>query len=283
MRSIIILLLLSTVLSKSCTIKKKTRGKTNIFANCFDGNKNNNFFAPNTHGNLIYSNPLEIVTNKQFRNKVNNAITCVGEWCEGKKYTCNSHGNKKCYHVEHIIDMNGPEYENIKECKNVAGNKIMASGEWNQALGGLARSDYLASKAEKISVYGIDRVNIAIESIRRCANNKGYIITSKDILDIPYHLYAIENSTMSNATYSEMCDTSEECTCDSDYVCGCDCDFELETEYSWDFVIGIVVLTICSVSILSNILMLAKYFCCNKKNNNGYTHQESKENEMVSV
>jgi hypothetical protein len=71
---------------------------------------------------------------------------------------------KLAYDVEHIIDNNGPEYENCN--KDIVANYVMAKNEWNQMLGVIARFDYTKATNMKSQVYGkkmMKRVRLAIE------------------------------------------------------------------------------------------------------------------------
>jgi hypothetical protein len=71
---------------------------------------------------------------------------------------------KLAYDVEHIIDNNGPEYDNCN--KDIVANYVMAKNEWNQMLGVIARFDYTKATNMKSQVYGkkmMKRVRLAIE------------------------------------------------------------------------------------------------------------------------
>ena len=126
------------------------------------GNNHQLFFDIHTVGYNIFSNPCEIMTNKEFRDHVNKIISCNETWCVRGKYSCPSYVFRNCYEVEHIYDLNRPEYNKYK---NIVGNRVMAWGKWNGALGRLSFNDSLN---EKYNIYGH---NIMIESqrhINRC-------------------------------------------------------------------------------------------------------------------
>src|ERR1700753_2039308 len=100
---------------------------TNVYNSEWNNNKNYNFYDPNTFGINIYSDPCtKINTNQDFRKYVDANIKCIGFWCVNNKFICGRNGNTHCYHVEHIIDINGPEFD--ADSKNIAGNMVMAYG-----------------------------------------------------------------------------------------------------------------------------------------------------------
>lgn len=171
------------------------------------GNSNSQFYHPQTYGGDIHPNPLQFSTNQQFRVIVKrNVGYCYGKYCMNKQFGCQSNGNTNCYHVEHIIDENGPEFSNCLRCKDIPGNMIMVSGDWNMALGGLARKSYTQSQTEKSMIYGTDIMQRARNYIQQCCNN---LIASNESTDID-------------------CENNEEdCNCDSGSNCGCDCSSDI--------------------------------------------------------
>lgn len=129
----------------------------------------------------------EPMTKEQFADRIK--VKCKGKLCgpSNKKngFNCgNSKTRQSCYHVEHIIDHNGPEFPRFSGNekpggKNIAGNYVMAWGEWNVALGrkngGTAntrttRAKYDAMMKEKEMIYGKRSVEAARKAIRKCNN-----------------------------------------------------------------------------------------------------------------
>jgi len=250
-------------------ITTKYIGITNIYGNCYNGNIGNKFYIQGTFGGDIYSDPCKIVTNSQFRNYVSQKIDCSGAWCYGSTYKCTDRGNVDCYHVEHIIDYNGPEFESTiyKKYKNIAGNRIMIWGRWNKALGGLSRNNYYNSKREKINVYGNNIVNDAYINILNCIANdypNSSLLVQNDLHNFTMNTNINDNN---NSTYDEECDESYNCSCDSDYECGCDYNLDLNSDnYLFYTIINII---ITSFSVLLIIICGICIFC--GKNRGGYT------------
>lgn len=142
---------------------------TNVFIKYWDDNTNFSFFDNRTFGYMIYYDPCENYDSAKLRNKFRNYINknmkCIGKRCEKTGFTCLD-SKVNCYHVEHIIDENGPEYEN--KDKNIMANLVMSWGTWNVALGGLARNDYNSSIHEKKIVYGEHVINKVRSIIEQC-------------------------------------------------------------------------------------------------------------------
>lgn len=138
-----------------------------------NGNANNYFYHRGTFGKDVYDDPcVKITNNAQFRNYINENIICEGKWCIDSKFNTNK--KRDDYEVEHIIDLNGPEY-NSCGCTSIVGNLVMAYGRWNAGLGGLAKHNYTNSEKEKTIVYGkyiMDSVRNVIEKCNPlCVNN----------------------------------------------------------------------------------------------------------------
>ena len=126
-----------------------------------------NIYDERTFGNMIYEDPCIKLSNIQFRKYVNSKILCVGDLCVDGKFSCKN--TNECYDVEHIIDLNGPEFT---ECnKNIAGNMIMAWSKWNRQLGSIARTNYTKSILNKTVVYGEDIMSVARDNIKKCCNH----------------------------------------------------------------------------------------------------------------
>lgn len=217
------------------------------------GNRNSYFYDNNTFGSELYSDPTVTVKNPAFRNRVNSAVPCLGEWCDNKQFTCKKHGITDCYHVEHIIDSKENELfpPACHACKNVAGNRVMAWGRWNMAIGSAAQANYRASLLEKVDVYGKNQVITAAIIIAQCCSTFGVhglqnsplwaIISAHQNDNLAPTGIPSATNTSSNATVFDAacdCDPSDPscdddtdmCSCDSDSDCGCDCDFELTAD-----------------------------------------------------
>lgn len=220
---------------------------TNYYKNRGSKNTNNQYFDARTLGSGSHR-----IDNKSFRKQINKQFECEGEYCNSGKYKCKGPGDTGCYHVEHIVDINGPEYKDHPECKDIAGNKIMASGKWNTGLGGYANKDYLGAQGEKQKIYGSDIITSAHNSIRQCIGMK---TLSNDDIE-----YIFDN----NSTYIDKC-LGDTCSCDSDDICGCECDFEQE---SVDYTYFYAILSIVVVSCVINIVGCSIYIYGRCKNNN---------------
>jgi hypothetical protein len=195
------------------------------------GNSNYIFFDSNTLGYQVFSDPCQIIEeNSEFRAFINLNRECHGQWCNNDKFICGrSHGQTDCYHVEHIIDRNGPEFTNCGNCKSIAGNMIMAWGRWNKALGGVAKNYYNDSQSEKIEVYGQNIIDNAKYWISYCTNK-------------------VQHD--SNDEILALCNEDTECNCEVDSYCGCDCDFELEQSIlDSKYAIIIVAISVCLIYI----------------------------------
>lgn len=133
-------------------------------------NKNHNtnyeFYDNRTFGLDLYKDPcIKITDNRKFKNYINKLLPCIGKWCIDKTFNCI--GSKNCYHVEHIIDVNGKEFSN-PNCKQIAGNLVMSYGKWNSQLGSRSRVNYYDSMREKEIIYGIDKVESVRSIINKC-------------------------------------------------------------------------------------------------------------------
>ena len=203
------------------------------------GNANNLFYYKGSYGGDIHPNPLQYSTNQQFRVIVQrNVGTCNGQYCENNQFKCQSNGNTNCYHVEHIIDENGPEFTNCQRCKDIPGNMIMAAGDWNKALGGLARRAYIQAQNEKYMIYGSAVMQRARNYIQACCNDL--------------------------STSEVDCETDDgNCDC-SNVMCGCDCSSDIiengpVTNISTPSIVGVVV-TILTIMILAGLIAGYLYY-----------------------
>lgn len=178
------------------------------------GTKLNDFFDGRTFGiDLRGQDPCQRVSNEGYRKIIKNTFQCYGDLCHPSGvFGCPKKGSTDCYHVEHIIDENGPEFNECKGCKNIVANYVMANGRWNKGLGGLAGHNYGNSLNEKKLIYGTDIINRIRAKIQECMNRN-----KRDTSDD-----------------NDDCDKDGDCECDSDYECGCDCSGDEEDEIKKD-------------------------------------------------
>jgi hypothetical protein len=243
---IAILSLLLIVVKSECYTKKcKTLWAT-------QGNENYQFFHAQTYGGDIFPNPLQFSSNREFRLYVQKHISrCIGKYCVNGRFSCPSSGNTNCYHVEHIVDANGPEFTNCPRCKDIPGNTIMAAGDWNMALGGIASKNYANSQNEKTMIYGAPIMQRAKKYIQTCCDN---MIATGDSANID-------------------CENNEGyCDCDNQSICGCDCSSDIiengpVIDTSTRTTVGITS-TILTIFIIAGVIILYdKYRNRNKKDN----------------
>lgn len=232
-----------------------------------DGNSNRNFFDERTFGvnlkNKIH--PCKVIKNVEFRQIINSNFPCSGNHCVDDVFKCNKNANIDCYHVEHIIDINGPEYKSCNDCKDIFANKVMAWGRWNSALGGLANRYYNDSMSEKEEIYGTDMVARVRRQIEICKA-------------------AFPDN---NNPYDPNCDTDNVCTCSTDSDCGCDCDYDDDRkipDYNSDdirmmlYILNGLIMVLIVFAIVS---FIRNNYC---KKNSGYERDEalnSGEHEMI--
>lgn len=141
------------------------------------GNNNHRFFHPGTFGaDFSGDAPCQpILDNRVFRAIINAVLPCQGLWCQDAMFKCPPGDSRACYNVEHIIDQNGKEFP--PELTNIAGNMVMAWGQWNQENGRLAQRNYQAAQQEKVQVYSKERVANAKALITKCASNQQSVPT----------------------------------------------------------------------------------------------------------
>ena len=220
---------------------------TNVFINNWfiHNNTNSYFFDDKTFGLKLYNNPCTIIKNNNgFRKFIADNIKCTGKWCLDGQWKCGKRGNKNCYHVEHIIDLKGPEFKNYPEIKRIAANHVMTWGLWNSALGGLANYNYTYSSHEKGTVYGIKIVEMVRQQINEClAHHK------RDNI----------------GDYENICSSQTECICDDiDEDCGCDCSAYKQNDnmdnnnYNiTNFIFGAII-SLIVLSIIISIILYGK-------------------------
>ncbi len=143
-----------------------TAEHTKYYNQNWTGNNTKLFFDSRTFGIDLYFNPCEIVTNTQYREYINRVILCNETWCVNNKYYCPSYTSRNCYEVEHIYDINRPEYSKYR---NIIGNRVMAWGKWNGALGLLSYNDSLN---EKYDIYGENAMIKVQKQIYKCQNRR---------------------------------------------------------------------------------------------------------------
>ena len=217
-------------------------------------------FDDRTFGMDLYPDPCTRVSvNKKFRDVVNNAMPCVGQWCINGKFACTRTNNVDCYHVEHIFDTKGDDFYGQPDAKDLAANLVMSFGRWNSALGGVANRYYQDSKDEKLLVYGIDRMRQVYNTIQMCVSRNR---------DAGYGSV--------NDTFADDCDddTISEYECDSDSFCGCDGstdDFEDDYTAVW-VLIGAVVF-LASGWIVVVMMIVRRCWLKKKAVNRGETYE----------
>jgi len=202
---------------------------TKIYDDFWDNNAQYDFYDPRTFGINIYKDPCTPITyNTKFRTYVSKHIKCIGKWCLNKEWKCpkntkNSNHNANCYHVEHIIDIKGPEFKDNYNAKQIAGNMVMAWGRWNAQIGS-ANKNYNVTSNEKAKVYGADMMLKVRNIIRDCINKNNNIGNVSNVKDDCFDNYSCE------------CD-------DTDSECGCDCSAYTEnTDQNNTFKISTIVL-----------------------------------------
>ena len=141
---------------------------TKVFTLNWHLNRNNTdiFYDNRTFGHQTDDPCTVVMKNSDFRDFISELYDCDGPWCLNGTFRCIYGNNKNCYNVEHIIDLNGPEY--TSENKNIYGNLVMAYGLWNQQLGRLF--NYPANMNEKTIVYGQDNMSRARQLIEYCSS-----------------------------------------------------------------------------------------------------------------
>ncbi len=231
--------------------------RTNRFLLYRNESKLNDLYDSRTFGYNIHSYPSFIMNeNSLFRSFINDRIKCYGNLCNENKFECDRSGDTQCYHVDHIINMDGPEFQNCNFCKGVVGNLVMIDGIWNSANQALSKIDYYSAQNEKQEVYGKQRIEDAMSAISICCyNNLGisYQIVNDwrptpiavyrdipscqdihlDIVDITKCICQNESSRVVNSlNYIDDYCSIGECSCESDsiknYCCGCDCDMDVD-------------------------------------------------------
>jgi hypothetical protein len=113
------------------------------------------------------------LSTQQFRTNINNPkhpsyVKCNSNICKDDEFIGSS--TTIAYDVEHIIDKNGPEYNDCD--KDIVGNYVMANNEWNQILGIVAKFDYDKSTKEKTKVYGNHMMNRVRLNIEKCCSKE---------------------------------------------------------------------------------------------------------------
>lgn len=125
-------------------------------------------FVTESYGGNLPIQQNKPTTTATYKKTLSSTVSCTGNHCVDGEWKCKKGDSRNCYNVEHIIDLNGPEFKDHTECKNVAGNMIMSHGYWNQELGTYTKANYQVSVSEKTRVYGDTIMYNARESIRGC-------------------------------------------------------------------------------------------------------------------
>ena len=145
------------------------RKHTIYYQRFFNRSPLNRFFNNETFGlRLFGDDPCRIVTNQKFREMINDYFDgCTAEyWCVNGRYSCPRYTKRNCWEVEHIYDVNRPEFDNIK---NIIANRVMAWGKWNGALGKLS---YEWSLREKRDIYGNETMQNVYDALEYCRRRK---------------------------------------------------------------------------------------------------------------
>jgi hypothetical protein len=103
--------------------------------------------------------------NTNYRKLVSKNYRCIGKQCainaDQNGWGCPD-GNRKCYNAEHIIALASTEIPILKDCgkshRDIAGNLIMAYGNWNQDM----KESHIN---EKVEIYGADLVKSAYDAV----------------------------------------------------------------------------------------------------------------------
>lgn len=264
----VIIYLLLTLLITECYAKRHRYSH---------GNKNS--FVPTTYGGDLSVSSDTMISTRQYR-QIISKTPCVGNYCVDNEWKCKKGNSVDCWNVEHIIDNNGPEFKNHKNCKNIAGNYIMAYGQWNQELGTLTKNHYQTSVNEKTRVYGEDIMNRARTSIRKCIENTyGKRALEEDIqinitndvaLEIDIGLLIIPEGT--NVTCIDCNITTLECTdcmCDTCYIIPAIDQVEetIKSDQSYLY-IGLLVVIMCMIFIIFESVVLVYIFRTRTHSNN---------------
>ena len=222
---------------------------TKVYSLLWTNNTNYDFFDLRTFGLDLYDNPCTPITRSQiFRSTVNRLVPCIGQWCIDEQYKCLQYGDKNCYHVEHIIDNNQGDLITCDDgCKEIAGNLVMAWGRWNSAIGFLGQRDYPSCLNEKRIVYGNETVNLVIDIILRCREERLKSEKEKDL----------------NQVNLDYCDSDQQCDCNTDSNCGCDCDYTIDPAKSYSYRTPFIAVLVVASFLL--IFLFGSHYYRNKR------------------
>ncbi len=107
-------------------------------------------------------------------------IKCTGIWCVDGHFGCPNR-TKDCYNMNYIIDVS----HSNNDCNlQIAGNVIMAYGNWVSTLGPLSWQNV---REEKIKVYG-SIFNEAVRNVMNCSPGCSF----SDETPIMYYLYQLK-------------------------------------------------------------------------------------------
>lgn len=200
---------------------------TNFYVNNWKKDRSNRglFFDDRTYGYKTRFALTIVKTRATFLQKI--AVKCTGRYCTNGEFSCKN--NPDCYHVEHIIDMNGPEFGRGNACKDIVANKVMAYSRWNQALGGKTKgglNGYATVAIEKEEVYGKDVMRIVRSKIRECIENT--ITVASPVILTPPTIFHNKRDYIQD----DYCEVDEDCGCDPDSTCDCECPEDYVDEVS---------------------------------------------------
>src|SRR5688572_15658470 len=91
-------------------------GITQVNSHCFTKQckslDKTQLYDNSTYGGTIHPDPYTpILHNSVYRDFVNTNIQCTMKWCNRNYFYCTKRGDMECFHVEHIIDKNGKDYQ----------------------------------------------------------------------------------------------------------------------------------------------------------------------------
>lgn len=248
------------------------------------GNKNS--FVRRSYGgdlkNYLHDIPI---TPQTYKRHLNEELPCKFKYCYDNAWKCKRGDSRNCYNIEHIIDLHGPEYSDHINCKNIAGNMIMAHGEWNQQLGQIARKNYAGSKREKTIVYGKRIMKRAEESIQSCIEKHSNV--KPNTIDAVDTIFEVDNINradddiiidnegifiVQNITCSDCVgDTCDECTCDNcEYIPYIDDEDEFETD-TLSIVMSVLVSLATGILIGGVIYHIGLVYCMRRAVDNTYS------------
>lgn len=134
------------------------------------------FYDVRTFGSELAADPCKKMSTSMYRAFVNKRISCQSKYCVDGRFACVKSDQTSCFHVEHLIDKNGPEFHGMN--KDIAANYVMSWGAWNMAMGTMTRLKYHQMMLEKELIYGRNRLQTAREWIQKCHSQQNLFCPS---------------------------------------------------------------------------------------------------------